>query len=110
MNFHGQKRATVENSGVVPLPEEVSHVVGVTATVLESPPYSRHMVLVAEAGDWRLKTGSHPSLAATTPMASITDGTGSLLLKEGDQLVIPAPAEITVVGPDSGSILTYFWA
>lgn len=110
MNYHGQKRSTVEDVGSIALPEEINHVVGTTATVLTKPNFARHLVLHAEAGDWRLKTGSFPSLGSTAPAASVTDGSGSLLLKEGDQLVIPAPDTFTVKGPSSGSILTYIWA
>ncbi len=111
MNYHGQKRTVVEDVGSIALVEEVNHVVGVTVTTITAPSsHVRHLVLVADVDDWRVKTGTHPSLLATAPAASVTDGTGSLLLKEGDQLVIPAPDAITVAGPNSGSTLSYFWA
>lgn len=109
MNYHGQKRATLENSGAVPIPEEIYHVYGSAATVLTRGSPARHLVLVAEVGDWRIKPGTFGSLSSAAPSASVTDGSGSLLLKEGDQLVIPAPDVISVRGPAAGSILTYFW-
>lgn len=109
MNYHGQRRINIENAGAIPLPQEINHVFGAAATVITRATPARFLVLSAEVDGWRLKPGTFPSLSASAPSGAVTDGTGSLLLKQGDQLVIPAPDVISVRGPSAGSILTYFW-
>ena len=65
--------------------------------------------MVVEVGYFRCKAGTHPSLVATDPAASVVGGTGSVKLVTGSKTVMPAPKEITLVGDGAGSILTYYW-
>ena len=97
--------------GVVPLPQEIDQVVGTAVTKLTRPAKAEVLVLVVEKNTFRVKPGDWVStpLSGAAPGASITDGTGSLLLPEGSRWVLSAPDKITVVGSAAGSILTYYW-
>lgn len=47
--------------------------------------------------------------AAAAPAGSVVDGTGSIELPADSELILPAPAEITLQGFGAGPILTYYW-
>jgi hypothetical protein len=71
------------------------------------------LVLFAEKGDFRMRLGDKTGegeISAADPTASVSDGSGSLPIKEGTSLVIPAPDAATVITADTANILSYFWA
>ncbi len=97
--------------GLLPLESDIFCVVGSTATKLTRPANKTGIVLIAQAGDWSVrsgdKVGSMPS--AYSPVATITNGTGAFPIKEGSCVTIQAPGELTVKGYTSTDALVYYW-
>lgn len=110
MNYHGQPKLTAQDAALLPLPEEVNHVVGTTVTTLTAPAGATTLTMICEVNNFRIKAGTHGSLSSGAPGATVSTGTGSVKLVADQKLVIPAPTTITVVGTAAGSILTYYWS
>lgn len=110
-DLQGQKLQTLADMGVVVVSDSVNHLVGTTVTKLTRTGQKAILVLHAERGSFRFKMGDHvATLTNAFPTGSITDGTGSNLLAEGDGIVLSAPEEITFVGSAANAVLTYYWA
>lgn len=98
------------DSGVLPLGDEINHLVGTTATLLEAPAGARYFFYKVENKNFRAMLGDQTgSISASAPGASVTNGTGSWKLTEGSSGVLPAATELTVKGDDAAAILTYYW-
>lgn len=109
-NFYEQRILPPEDVGALALSNEINHVYGQTATLLTRPAGGRHLVMRCEADGFRIRLGDQTAtLTGAAPGADVEDGTGSLLLAAGEDLVIPAPTLITVCGSAATAILTYFW-
>lgn len=93
------------------LGDEVNHLVGNTATLLTKPDNSVSILyLSCEVGNFRIKNGDATgTITSATPSASVTDGSGTWKISEGEQITIAAPKDITVIGDSAESVLTYFW-
>ena len=93
--------------------EEINHLKGDKVDVITNPKGSvRLLYLECEAGEFRIRSGeiapaSMPEDAV--PDDEITDGSGSLSLREGQVRVFPAPAKVTVRGLSNKSVLTYYF-
>jgi hypothetical protein len=111
-NWRSQRKAEADEVGAITLAEDVYTVYGSTATKLTRPAGTTMLVLHADKGGWRLRMGDRVSAgmpSAVDPGAAITDGTGAIKLKEGDRLVLTAPAEVTVKAYNATDALTYYW-
>jgi hypothetical protein len=99
---------------------DINHVVGQTATALTRPsnesssPFSetpKTLYMQVESGSFRVQIGdTHETLTYAPPVASVSDGSGSLLIFPG--MVPPyytAPSTVTVVGSSASDVLTYWW-
>lgn len=93
------------------LSDEIQHLVGDTATLLEKPSSDVSALhLFCEAGNFRVQVGdTTATIDSSDPSASVTDGTGSLKISEGSSITIASPKDLTVIGDGAGAILTYFW-
>lgn len=112
MSLQGQSPNNSSVMGLPSLSDEIYHLRGNTATLIEKGSGSQTVLyLHAEVGNFRLRLGDRSSsgLAASTPGASVTDGTGSFFLAEGQVIAITAPDEISAIGSASGAVLTYWW-
>jgi len=103
-------RASPDAVGV---PEDIFHLKGKQVDVLLHPGGPiRLLYLECESGDYRLRVGNIPDVDMpkdVIPKATVTDGTGSLSLTEGQIRLMPAPEEITVRGLSKKSVLTFYY-
>ena len=115
MSAHGQSQRIMALDDIqnLPLANDVNAVYGQAATLLTAPAGARLLVLNADKGTWRYALGdrtSSPAMPGTAlPGAAITDGSGAMMLKEGDRIVLPGPRYLTVKGYAADSALTYYW-
>lgn len=115
MSAHAQSQRIMALDDIqnLPLAADVNAVYGQTATLLTAPVGARLLVLNADKGTWRYALGdrtSSPAMPSTAlPAASITDGTGAMMLGEGDRIVLPGPKFVTVKGYAADSALTWYW-
>ncbi len=107
------KRGGVTQVIDVSVPEEINHLRGQKVDTLNNPQGSvRTLYLECEAGEYRIRVGNisdgdMPDDAI--PSSELTDGTGSLSMREGMVRAIPAPNDMTVRGLTNKSVLTYYW-
>ena len=111
MDLHGQRLAPLEDEGGTVLASEISHVVGTAPTLLERPPGSRALYLMADRGGWRLALGDRlASMPADEfPAASLADGTGASYLAGGTGMRLSGPSHVTVRAYAADSVLTFWW-
>ena len=115
---NSQRVNDAEHIGLVSV-GPINNVVGATATVLTRPtagtgPYletPRTLFIQVEQGTFRFQIGDqHLTLTYTQPPATVSDGSGSLLLVPG---ILPfaftSMSLCTVVGSSATDILTYWW-
>lgn len=118
MTLQGQVIPSI--SGVInalALSDRINTVRGVTPTLItNSAQYNSALtsilVLHAEAGGWRVRLGDHTTSGMPDnemPLASISDGSGSLYIPAGETKVLSAPRYITVKGFSQDSCLTYYF-
>ena len=107
------KRGGVTQVIDVSVPEEINHLHGQKVDVLSnSQGPVRTLYLECEAGEYRIRVGNIPSgdmPGDAVPSTEVTDGTGSLSMREGMVRAIPAPDDMTVRGLTNKSVLTYYW-
>ncbi|MEE8372511.1 MAG: hypothetical protein V3R87_02080 [Dehalococcoidia bacterium] len=100
-------------SAALAISEEINHLKGDKVDVIINPKGSvRLLYLECEEGEFRIRSGeilpiNMPDNAI--PEAEVTDGSGSLSLREGQSRVFPAPAMVTVRGLSNKSVLTYYF-
>ena len=108
MTWKGQSKISPEAQGLKRLGNAINHLVGVTVSLL-SVGGEESLFMQVENGNFRIALGDKTgSLTFTAPSGSVTDGSGSILLKAGDILEITKPTEITAAGDVAGAILTYW--
>lgn len=110
--LEGQKVNTPEVTGLIAVAKDINTYVGSAADAIQKPSGSdaHTLVLIPENGNFRFQIGdTSGSLTATAPSAEITDGSGSILIKQDLPMTIPAPAEFTVIGSAADAILNYYW-
>lgn len=110
--LEGQRINDSSHMALVSLAKDINHLVGVTATKITKPANSAYTMLVMfpESGNFRAQLGDTTgTISAATPSTSLTNGTGSWLIPEGQIFAFTAPANITVIGDGSGAVLTYYW-
>lgn len=111
-HFHSAHMPTARELLLLPLNEAIDVVVGDTATKLVRPDNAEILVMVADTEDWLVKPGDHDSAFPSDPSSTttgVTAGNAPWKITEGNDLVINAPAEITVKGATAGSKLRYYW-
>lgn len=110
MSKQGQTILTATELGLLAISDDIQHLKGNTATKLTRPAGCTTLIAYAEIGIWRFKLGNHVgSFSYANPSATVSNGTGSWKLDEGEKQAFQAPAEITFVGQDANAILTYYW-
>ncbi len=108
-DLHGQPASP----SALAISEEINHLKGEKVDVITNPKGSvRLLYLECEEGDYRIRSGEVTSAGMpedAIPDDEITDGTGSLSLREGQIRIFPAPAKVTVRGLSNKSVLTYYF-
>ncbi len=107
------KRGGVSQVIELAISEEINHLKGKKVDVLINPDGEvRSLYLECENGEYRIRIGDIPDADMpddAIPKHEVTDGIGSVSLKDGSVRVIPAPEKITVRGLSHKSVLTYYW-
>ncbi len=92
--------------------DEIFHVVGTAATLLERPTGKTILCMVVDTGSFRYRVGDYVAAgmpATADPTASVTNGVGALKIPEWQSVVVSAPAKATVKGYSAADVLTYWW-
>ncbi len=115
--LESQQILETKDIGEIALSNGINHAFGVQAELLlTAPAGARLLYLRSEIGAWRVQIGDRsiatgdsevPSVAS--PVASVTDGSGSLPLLQGESIVIPSPTIVTVASFDAADVLTYYY-
>lgn len=108
----GQDLIDLESMGAIALPNEINHIYGTTAKKLVSPDGARALVVMADKGGWRIRTGDFESSgmpATELPAAAVTDGSGGWYIPELQAYVLPAAVVFTFKGYAANSVLSYGW-
>lgn len=109
-NLRGQSVPSPEALGTLPLASEINSHVGTSKLLITRPAGARTgLVLMADKGSFRVRSGDVDMPSTLQPAASVTDGTGGLLLSEGAALVLAAPSEVSIQGYAADSVVTYYW-
>ncbi len=102
-----------QQSSNLDVPEDINHLRGENVSVLVNPKGStRYLYMECEEGDYRIRVGEIVPVDMpedAVPESDVSDGTGSLSLREGAIRAIPAPDMVTVRGLSKKSVLTYYW-
>jgi len=110
--LNGQvSRFSARELQVLPVPTEIFHVVGEERAVITNPDNGNEvLVLRSEWGYWRYRPDSNLVVPVEfNPEASVTDGSGSLLIPHKGQLIVQAPRVFSVQGDQETATLTYYW-
>lgn len=106
-------RGTPSSPNAISIAENIFHLKGTQITVLENPGGPiRLLYLECEAGEYRIRAGDIDAIDMpddAVPKDEVTDGTGSLSLREGQTRIMPAPKELTVRGLSNKSVLTLYY-
>lgn len=111
-DFQNQTKMTPQELNAMVFPNEISDVVGTTATLLTRPAGARMITLMAVKGSWNVREGNRVSAGMPTAFAvtsASTAGEAGYPVHEKDRITIQAPELLTVKGYAGTDVLSYFW-
>ena len=110
--LNGQvSRFSARELQVLPVTTDINHVVGNVKTVITNPDNGNEiLVLRSEWGYWRYRPDENLVVPEDfNPDASVSDGSGSVLIPHRGQLIVQAPRTFSVQGDQELACLTYWW-
>lgn len=111
MALENQYIPTGVELGILPTSDNIYHHYGNAAKLLERPSGKKVLVLHPESGNIRVRLGDRTGsgLSASDPSSSVTDGSGSINILEGQPLALHAPSNITFISSSATGVTTYYW-
>jgi len=112
LDLGGQTPIEALAANILPFPNEMTNIVGTTATNLVKPSGKKYITLMAVKGDWSVGFGDKSSSGMPTAFIAASAGTAgsaAFPVHEKEKITIQAPESLTVKAYAATDNLVYYW-